>query len=159
MARLQRLHAAAEYLARNAPEIIANPEASRGLEQQLIHAMVESLGPAGSEEDRSAKRSHSRIMRRFHAAVAATGDRAVYLSELCSVVGVSDRTLRACCQEQLGMSPLRYLWLRRMQLARRALVRAEPTSTTVTDVATGHGFWELGRFAVAYAPFMASRPL
>jgi hypothetical protein len=30
MARLQRLHAAALYLAETAPEIIANPDAARG---------------------------------------------------------------------------------------------------------------------------------
>jgi hypothetical protein len=35
MARLQRLHAAAGHLAEEAPEIIANPDAARGLEQAL----------------------------------------------------------------------------------------------------------------------------
>ena len=43
MARLQRLHAAAGQLAENAPEIIAHPEAARGLEQALVEAMVECL--------------------------------------------------------------------------------------------------------------------
>jgi hypothetical protein len=42
MARLQRLHAAAGQLAEDAPEIIASPEAARGLEQLLIEAMVAS---------------------------------------------------------------------------------------------------------------------
>jgi hypothetical protein len=40
MARLQRLHAAAGNLAESAPEIIANPNAARGLEQALIEAMI-----------------------------------------------------------------------------------------------------------------------
>jgi hypothetical protein len=40
MAKLQRLHAAAGQMAENAPEIIAHPEAARGLEQALIEAMV-----------------------------------------------------------------------------------------------------------------------
>jgi hypothetical protein len=43
MARLQRLHAAAASLAETAPEIIANPDAARGLEQALIEAMVDCL--------------------------------------------------------------------------------------------------------------------
>ena len=48
-------------------------------------------------------------------------------------------------------SPLnRYLTLRRMNFARRALQKADPAVTCVTDVATEFGFWELGRFAVAY---------
>jgi AraC-like DNA-binding protein len=49
-----------------------------------------------------------------------------------------------------GMSPHRYLWLRRMNLARPALTLADPTVTTVTVIANDHGFAELGRFAVAY---------
>jgi len=54
------------------------------------------------------------------------------------------------------MSPTRYLWLRRMHLARRALRRADPAMTTVTEIASNCGFWELGRFSVAYRAL--SRP-
>jgi hypothetical protein len=46
MTKLQRLHAAAGQLAEDAPEIIANPEAARGLEQALIQAMMDC--PRGS---------------------------------------------------------------------------------------------------------------
>jgi transcriptional regulator GlxA family with amidase domain len=59
----------------------------------------------------------------------------LYIPELCQAIGVSDRTLRLCCQEQLGMSPKRYLMLRRMHLARRALRDGNPGTTTVTEVA------------------------
>jgi AraC-like DNA-binding protein len=74
----------------------------------------------------------------------------MYLADICSAVGASERTLRACCEERLGMGPIRYLWLRRMHLARRALLGADPATATVTRIATDHGFWELGRFSVAY---------
>ncbi len=55
------------------------------------------------------------------------------------------------------MGPIRYLGLRRMHLVRRALLRADP-SKTVTQVATDHGFWELGRFAVAYRALFGESP-
>jgi hypothetical protein len=49
MEKLQRLHAAAGRLAEDAPEVIAHPEAARGLEQALIEALVGCLsdGSAG----------------------------------------------------------------------------------------------------------------
>jgi hypothetical protein len=65
MARLQRLHMAAGQLAEETPEIIANPDAARGLEQVLIEAMIGCLGPGEVGEDRVAQRRHEMIMRRF----------------------------------------------------------------------------------------------
>jgi len=158
MARLQRLHAAAGALAKEAPEIIANTEAARGLEHELVQALVACLRAAKDEEDAVAKRRHALVMRRFHAAVTASGDRPVYVSDLCSAIRVSDRTLQICCQEHFGMGPRRYLWLRRMQHVRHALALADHTGATVTEIATAHGFWELGRFAGAYRALYGESP-
>ena len=56
------------------------------------------------------------------------------------------------------MGPIRYLSLRRMHLVRRALLGADPSTATVTRLATDHGFWELGRFAVAYRTLFGESP-
>jgi AraC-like DNA-binding protein len=80
------------------------------------------------------------------------------LSEICGAIGVSERTLRDCCQDHLGMGPHRYLWLRRMHLTRRALRDADPARTSVTELATAHGFWELGRFSVEYRNLFDETP-
>jgi AraC-like DNA-binding protein len=158
MAKLQRLHEMAGQLAEDAPEIIAHPEAARGLEQALIDAMVGCLGGRGVREDASAQRNHSLIMRRFHRAVEENPEQSLYIPELCAAIGVPDRTLRVCCQEQFGMSPKRYLLLRRMNLARRALLDGSPGTTTVTAIATQYGFWQFGRFAGEYKSLFGEAP-
>ena len=158
MAKLQRLHGAAGQLAEDAPEIISHPEAARGLEQALIEALVSCLGEGEAREDRSVQRRHSLILRRFRRAVEEHPDQTLYIPELCTSIGATGRTLRACCQEQLGMSPKRYLLLRRMHLARRALRESSLTATTVTDVATQYGFWEFGRFAGEYKSLFGESP-
>ena len=158
MAKLQRLHEAAAQLAEDAPAVIAHPEAARGLEQALIAAMVGCLSEGEVREDRSALRHHASIMRRFRRAVEENTDQALYIPELCKSIGVSDRTLRVCCQEQLGLSPKRYLLLRRMHLARRALRESAPSATTVTEIATRYGFWQFGRFAGEYRSLFGELP-
>ena len=158
MARLQRLHAAAGDLAKQTPEIIANPDAARGLEQVLIEAMVACLAGGTVGEDRRALRQHSLIMRRFRTAVEESAEEPLYIPELCAAIGVPDRTLRVCCQEQLGMSPKRYLLLRRMHLARKALRDAFSGTTTVTEIATRYGFWQFGRFAGEYKTLFGEAP-
>src|SRR4051794_38763572 len=134
MARLQRLHAAATTLAEDNPQILAHPQASRGLEQALIEAMVNCLGWGEIREDGAAFRQHAAIMRRFYKVIEERLDQPLYLPELCREIGASERTLRACCNEHLGMGPKRHLLLRRMHLVRRALREGIPGNTTVTAI-------------------------
>ena len=56
------------------------------------------------------------------------------------------------------MGPIRYLTLRRMHLVRRALLHSHPSKTTVTKIVTDYGFWELGRFSVAYRTLFGEPP-
>ena len=158
LARLAELHAAAGRLAKTQPGLLVHPETARALEQQMAHALVSCLAGGEAVERGSTYHRHAAIMRRFEELLEANPDRSLYLAELCAATGASERTLRACCEERLGMSPMQYLRLRRMHLARRAPRSADPSATTVTEVATSYGFWELGRFAVAYRGLFGEPP-
>jgi transcriptional regulator GlxA family with amidase domain len=82
-------------------------------------------------------------------ALADMSEMPVSVDFLAKTLGVPDRTLRYIWVRHFGISPGRYLGRRRLDQARSALIKAEP-SATVTDIATQHGFFELGRFAVTY---------
>ena len=158
MERLRRLHAAAGCLADEAPEIIANLEAARGLEQTLIEAMIGCLGHRQEHENTLAQGQHLIIMRRFRRVLEENPEQPLFIPEIWNAIRVSERTLGTCCQDHLRMSPKRYLLLRRMQLAQRALRDAAPNVTSVTEIATRYGFWQLGRFAVEYRSIFGESP-
>jgi len=120
--------------------------------------MVDCVSSGEAREDSSALHRHSLIMRRFRRAVEENPDQPLYIPELCATIGVADRTLRVCCQEQLGMSPKRYLLLRRMHLTRQALRDGSPDMTTVTGIAVQFGFWQFGRFAGEYKSLFGEAP-
>jgi transcriptional regulator GlxA family with amidase domain len=74
----------------------------------------------------------------------------ITVAGLSKMAGVSERTLRAAFQDVIGLSPKRYAIKHRLEAAHAALRHADPTTTTVTDVAMTFGFFELGRFAGRY---------
>jgi AraC-like DNA-binding protein len=158
VARLWSLHEDARRFAEVAPDSFSHPAVARSLEQELLHVMMRCLSEGEPVPDRAAARHHSAIMARFDGFLAANRYEPLYLAEICAAIGASERTLRLCCEEYLGLGPVRYLWLRRMHLARRALIQADSAGVSVTSVATDHGFWELGRFSVEYRKLFGESP-
>jgi len=157
-ARLKRLHAQACRLAETRPRILAHPQVARAIEQGLIHALVTCLTAAKVEEDGTAKRHRVRIMIRFEEVLAEHLSRPLLMPELCQLIGVTDRTLRSCCAEFLGISPTRYVLLRRLRQVRIALRDADPGTANVAELARRFGFTELGRFAEAYQAVFGEAP-
>lgn len=158
VARFRRLHAAAVSLARSAPEIIAAASAARGLEEALADAFLACLSEPDMQTDRQYGKRHVRIVRHFLELMDERQAEPLYVSDACATLGVSQRTLHQSCQRELGVGPKQYLLLRRMHLARRALKEERARQGTVTEVATRFGFWELGRFAVAYRRLFGESP-
>lgn len=82
----------------------------------------------------------------------------VRLSRLCAVSGISERSLQYAFRDTLGVTPKAFITTRRLHAARRALLESDPSTTRVADVATGLGFYELGRFAGYYHQRFGEHP-
>jgi AraC-like DNA-binding protein len=145
-------------LAETRPELIANPEIARSLEQELLHALVNCLSTEKADRILRWRQRHTEIMVRFEDALATRSEPHLNLPKLCTAIGVPERTLRLCCAEFLGVSPIRYYLLRRLNMARSALRCANPETTSVAEIARDHQFTELGRFAVAYRAVFGETP-
>jgi AraC-like DNA-binding protein len=155
-AALWRLHSQACRLAETKSDTIAHKEVARAIEQHMLHALVNCLlAPAFRQVER-ARQHHTEVIRRFENVLAANRYQHLSISEICAVVGVSERMLRACCAQFLRLSPLNYQRLRRLNLVRNALQRAEPSS--VGEIARRYGFSELGRFSVVYRAVFGEMP-
>jgi AraC-like DNA-binding protein len=111
-----------------------------------------------TRDNPSAGHRHRDIMIRFEDLLTAHFDRQLPTSTICASVGISERTLRVCCAEFLGIGPSQYMRLRRLNLAGAELRRADPSTENIADIAGRHGFSELGRFAVLYRTIFGERP-
>jgi AraC-like DNA-binding protein len=150
------LHRAAINLAGVGSRSLSNVDAAHGLEQQIIHAVVECLsGRPAAVETQAGIRQRS-ILVSLEDLLQA--EPLASLAEVCARLEVSHRFLRKCCEKSLGMPPVRYHRLRRLQLAHRALRNESRHAASISAVARQFGFRELGRFAASYRALYGELP-
>ena len=125
------------------------------MEHDLIEALVRCLAPEDGR-DLGGWRHNKQIMDRLENALEPA--RPTSVPELCAAIDVSERTLRSCCAEFLGISPSRYLRLRRLRLAHLALRRSTSAPANLAEVARRYGFSDLGCFADAYQATFGETP-
>ncbi|WGD55018.1 helix-turn-helix transcriptional regulator [Bradyrhizobium sp. CB1650] len=156
--RFQSLFRQACHLAESRKELIECPEITRALEQEMLHAIIHCLAANEADDHSRGRHHHAVIMVRFEEALSKRIDQKLNMPTLCAQIGVAERTLRMCCAEFLGVSPTRYLLLQRLNKARAALRRADPSKSSVAEVARNHQFLELGRFSVTYRTTFGESP-
>jgi AraC-like DNA-binding protein len=138
--------------------LIERPEVARAMEEEMIHAIVHCLSATETDDNIRVRSQHAAVIVRLEEALSKRIDQKLSMPKLCAELGVPERTLRMFCAEFLGVSPTRYLLLRRLNKARSALRRADPSTATVAEVARNHQFLELGRFAVTYRTTFGESP-
>jgi AraC-like DNA-binding protein len=157
-ARLKRLVAEVGRIVKANDSSMGHRAIRRGLERELCHAVAECISLDNNKQDLRKVQRHADIMVRFEDVIAIPAGYQPSLAALCATVGVPERTLRACCAEFLGLSPTRYILLRRLNMVRSALRRADPATTGVSEIARSFQFSELGRFAVSYRRAFGEMP-
>jgi AraC family ethanolamine operon transcriptional activator len=155
---LRQLHSAAIGLVEGRSKTPIGAQAAHGLEQQLIEALVECLSKGRAIEAIPATAERQDTAARFETLLQTELERAFRMAEICSTLGVSTRTLRLSCEEQLGMGPTEYIRRRRMQLVHRRLRHESNDAATVSAVARRYGFRALGGFAANYRALYGELP-
>ncbi|AFY55413.1 DNA-binding domain-containing protein, AraC-type [Rivularia sp. PCC 7116] len=69
------------------------------------------------------------------------------LKQLAQKLGSSSSALSYGFKELFGMSPMRYLKVRRLNALRQRLKASYPEDCTITMLANQFGFWSAGNFA------------
>ncbi len=168
VARLRSFASNAMASIEESPGLLADNQIRQALHAQLLEALSQAVLSATTEQEprQQMHKSHDRIVRQSEGFIQANLDSPMSLVELCSLTGVSERTLRTAFLNVVGLSPHAYLKVIRLNRVRAELERssrvplpgATPVATTVAAAATRCGFFHLGRFSRDYRRFFGELP-
>ena len=130
-------------------------------QEELLETLLATLRAADDLEstrsDRTRQAQSLIVKTAEDYALAQTGDR-LYVTDLCRVAAVSERTLEYAFKEIMGLTPMTYLTRLRLHRVRQALLAATQGSTTVSIEALNWGFWHFGEFSRAYKECFGELP-
>lgn len=138
---------------------VIEPAGRDALTEQLLDDCLFILDNACVCLDRRSlmRRTEERvIMARIGEWAADVPDETVNLLELARIANVPLRQLQQGFKAYTGMSPAQWLRLRRLNGARRDLLKGN--GTTVAEVAMNWSFWHLGRFSNSYRALFKELP-
>ncbi|WP_438037886.1 AraC family transcriptional regulator [Sorangium sp. So ce128] len=97
------------------------------------------------------------VVRRAEEYIAMHAGEAITLADVVAAAGAPARSLQAAFRAARGITPMGFLKVRRLELARHMLLAALP-ETTVAGVASAMGFRSAGRFSVDYRKHFRETP-
>ena len=142
----------------NAPEGLhaeSGEEAARQEVMDVVFRMLLPVDPLPAAPRHH--RDHKEILRRALELLDTLETQAVYIEDICRATCSSERTVRNVFNEYLGMSPHRYLMIRRLHGIRNAIRHAGPQDT-ITMICARFGVWDFGRFASLYRQYFGLLP-
>jgi AraC family transcriptional regulator, ethanolamine operon transcriptional activator len=158
--RAGRIVRAAAWATAAAPDTFDAEQPRQALRDDLLkvaHDLVSPEPDAALPAPR-ADRARRRMVVRADEYLRAHLHRPIYTEELCEALAVSATGLAEAFRAVFGVSPHRFLKLRRLSMVRAALQAREGPPPLVKSVALSHGFWHLGQFARDYRETFGETP-
>jgi len=105
-----------------------------------------------------ARKNHLRCLMQARSYIEAHLDSPLGMETLTGVTGASARSLETAFREILNVTPVQYIRLHRLNAAKKILLRADRTQSSVTATAHALGFSHMSRFAQNYRALFGELP-
>lgn len=141
------------------PEVLTTENSLRMISDTILRLVFNVLRvTTPSNEKRVNQSKRSQGVRKVMDYLQNYGENIPTIPELCKIAKLSERNLQYGFKEYLGVTPIRYLRLIRLNGVRRDLLINHAKKNRIVDVALDWGFIELGRFASEYHQLFQELP-
>ncbi len=150
--RFRSIVAQLEAVVQEAPSVLESAAGQRAAGQKLLREVRELLAAPRAVEPTYGRHvvPRKQIIRMAMDFVEQHDCECLSVEQLATAAGVSERTLRDAFLRYFGAPPVQYLNRRSLHQIRKALLAADPSAATVTEIATQFGVWQFGRLARDY---------
>lgn len=159
--RLSRNPGAATRIRNAIRSICSSPAAPReSVANMLIPVLAETLRTFDHYSVPPSEPSRRRFaaVRACEYYIQENLDKRVTMLDLSLHCGMRSRSLMNAFEAITGLTPIDYLKRLRLTQVRRALLRADRSSTRVVNVAMDWGFWHMGHFSRDYRAMFGESP-
>ena len=143
------------------PDRRPSSEAIAAAKEDLLAAFARALAAQDDDEahrPRPSAAERLRVVQRVESYLESHLGEPLRVDELCTAVGANLHTLERAFTDVHGVSPKKFLTLRRLASARKDLMRGSADGASVTDVAMNWGFFHLSRFSADYKALFQESP-
>ena len=131
--------------------------ALREMEDELLASFLTIAESPPATKERAVLPS-DRALKSIEDYICANLDAAITRDDLVDVTGVPIRSLSRAFEKKYGLGPMAFVRQRRLDACYRYLHGSDREATTVTKVATSHGFDHLGKFSVVFKNTFGESP-
>ena len=141
------------------PNLLSTPNAERMLNSEVLMLAIKVL-TSTSVDNHIVKPQPKRIrgVQRVIDYLNVHARQLPTIADLCKIAGLSERSLEYGFQEYMGVTPVRYLRIVRLNGVKRDLISSHSGNVKIVDIALKWGFVELGRFAGEYRQLFGELP-
>jgi len=149
-----------EAIAREEPAVLESAVGQRAAGQKLLREVRNLLAAPNPIELTPGRHAvpPRQIIRMAMDFVEQHDRECLSVEQLATAAGVSERTLRDAFLKYFGVPPVQYLNRRSLHQIRKALLAADPSAATVTEIATQFGVWHFSRMAGDYRLLFGELP-
>jgi len=146
------------WLGQHNPDWLQQPHVSQLVADDFVPLLVRSLPPHGKAKLALKRFRRASLVARGEKEMTDCLEQPLTLKDLAQRLGSSSSALSYGFQDLFGMSPMRYLKVRRLNAVRRLLKARHPEGTNVKALAGRFGFWNSGHFARDYKALFGELP-
>jgi AraC family ethanolamine operon transcriptional activator len=117
---------------------------------EVPYLLAQTLMSSDAPVCKAAPDKRSRALKTAIEYIRTTTDEATSVNSFCRQTGINERTLQRAFLDTYGITPKSYMQAFRLNRAYKALLKSNPDSTSITEVANELGYWHMSQFAATY---------